>query len=654
MIEIQINGKTIQTEQHSRLIDVCDAENITIPRFCYHKDLSVSANCRMCLVEIEGNPKPQPACSTEVYAGMKVNTNNQKVKDSQKAVMEFLLINHPLDCPICDQGGECELQDVAMEYGTGESFFSEGKRVSQDSDIGALIATEMTRCIHCTRCVRFGDEIAGLSELGGLGRGEDMSIATFVEQSIDSELSGNMIDVCPVGALTSKPFAFSIRSWQMTNHNTIARHDLLGSNMGVQTFNNKVYRTTAKENPDINSSWISDRDRFSYTSLNNTNRLLEPHIKVEGIWKQVSWEIALDFAVKGLKNNIINNNQGSKFAALTSSTATLEELYLLNKFAHDIGGSCEYRLFSDNLATYSYLDSTIKISEIEQCKDIIIIGCNPRFDEPMLNYRIRKAALNGATIRSYTTNDNEYNYPLEQHIVKSSDFAEIIAHSGANANSLIVLGREIHASANITKINIAAQQTGAKILNITTTGNTISARKVGCISDGVMGKNTYMLFDLGREDLTNALQNSINNANFVISLNAFHNEFITEYADVIFPLAGLYETSGSFINIEESVQQFSACVQAPGNAKPGWKILKVLADLLELSGFDVVDNTQVGHKARACEKIIDVIKESAQQETTSVDNITNEVLQKSIYQTDEYTRNSKCLQDTTLGETYVD
>lgn len=330
-VEIEIDGKIVNARAGEMLIAVTDREGISVPRFCYHKKLSISASCRMCLVDVEGAPKPQPACSTPIADGMRIHTQNEKVKTSQKAVMEFLLINHPLDCPICDQGGECELQDVAMEYGSDVSRFTEGKRIVADSDIGALIQTDMTRCIHCTRCVRFGTEIAGIMEMGGIGRGEDLKIEPFLTEGIQSELSGNMIDVCPVGALTSKPFRYELRTWQMNSKHNIARHDLVGSNIHAQTYKGKVKRIVARDNDDVNETWISDRDRFSYEGLSHENRLLAPQIKVEGEWKEVEWSVALDFAVRGLSNNILNSHQTSQLGALASNTATLEEFHLLRK-----------------------------------------------------------------------------------------------------------------------------------------------------------------------------------------------------------------------------------------------------------------------------------------------------------------------------------
>ena len=333
-IEIEIDGQLVKANQGDSIINIADREGIEVPRFCYHKKLSVAANCRMCLVDVEGVPKAQPACSTPAANGMKINTKNDKAKFAQKAVMEFLLINHPLDCPICDQGGECELQDVAMEYGSDVSKFNEGKRIVPDKGIGALIQTDMTRCIHCTRCVRFGAEVAGIVEMGGTGRGEGVKIEPFLTEGIQSELSGNMIDVCPVGALTSKPFRYEARTWQMNAVQSVARHDLVGSNIYTQSYRGKVKRVVARDNDSINETWISDRDRFSYEGLNHESRALKPKVKIDGLWQETDWQEALKFAIDGIKNNA---NSSEQFGVLSSKYASLEEFYLLQKLARNFG-----------------------------------------------------------------------------------------------------------------------------------------------------------------------------------------------------------------------------------------------------------------------------------------------------------------------------
>ncbi|HCJ86684.1 MAG TPA: NADH dehydrogenase (quinone) subunit G, partial [Gammaproteobacteria bacterium] len=428
-IEIEIDGNSINAKAGEMLITVTDREGISVPRFCYHKKLSIAANCRMCLVDVEGAPKPQPACSTPIADGMKIHTQNEKAKASQKAVMEFLLINHPLDCPICDQGGECELQDVAMDYGSDVSRFTEGKRIVADSDIGALIQTDMTRCIHCTRCVRFGAEVAGIMEMGGTGRGEDMKIEPFLTEGIQSELSGNMIDVCPVGALTSKPFRYELRSWQMNAVSNIARHDLVGSNIITQTYKGKVKRIVAKDNESINETWISDRDRFSYEGLSHENRLLSPQIKVEGTWKEVEWNVALDFAIRGLANNVINTHQSDKLGALASNTATLEEFHLLQKILRSVGSeNIDHRLNVKDFGNAISLESSIKLAGLEGVDHALVIGSNLRLEQPMISHRLRKANLSGASIDVINAMAFDFNYRLNsENIVSPNQTAAMLA-----------------------------------------------------------------------------------------------------------------------------------------------------------------------------------------------------------------------------------
>ena len=407
-IEIEIDGQLVKANQGDSIINIADREGIEVPRFCYHKKLSVAANCRMCLVDVEGVPKAQPACSTPAANGMKINTKNDKAKFAQKAVMEFLLINHPLDCPICDQGGECELQDVAMEYGSDVSKFNEGKRIVPDKGIGALIQTDMTRCIHCTRCVRFGAEVAGIVEMGGTGRGEGVKIEPFLTEGIQSELSGNMIDVCPVGALTSKPFRYEARTWQMNAVQSVARHDLVGSNIYTQSYRGKVKRVVARDNDSINETWISDRDRFSYEGLNHESRALKPKVKIDGLWQETDWQEALKFAIDGIKNT---SNSSEQFGVLSSKYASLEEFYLLQKLARNFGTeNIDFRLDQAQLSNASSLDSTITLSEIESIDHALIVGSYTRLEQPMINHRIRKATLNGASVNTINSKKFDFNY----------------------------------------------------------------------------------------------------------------------------------------------------------------------------------------------------------------------------------------------------
>lgn len=432
MIDIEIDGKPLQAEQGSMIIEVADNHGISIPRFCYHKKLSIAANCRMCLVEVEKAPKPLPACATPVTAGMKVFTQSPKARDAQKGVMEFLLINHPLDCPICDQGGECELQDLSLGYGKDVSRFNVGKRSCKDDNLGPLIATEMTRCIQCTRCVRFGQEIAGLRELGATGRGENMQITTYIEHSLESELSGNIIDVCPVGALTSKPFRFTARAWELNQHAFVAPHDCIGSNIYIHTRRNAVMRAVPRENETINETWISDRDRFSYLAQHNPQRLRVPMIKIDGTWQETDWATALDFVASGLQK-IIGQYGAKQIAAIASPSATTEELFLLQQLMRGLGSNnIDHRLhqtdFSDQKQAPLYPNLGITVEELENQDAIILIGSNIQREQPIAGHRIRKASLRGAQIFSINFVDHVFNFDQKNKIIISPDrFVSVLA-----------------------------------------------------------------------------------------------------------------------------------------------------------------------------------------------------------------------------------
>lgn len=427
-ITITIDDQQIETQPGQMLIDVADANNITIPRFCYHKKLSVAANCRMCLVEVEKAPKPMPACATPVNDGMVVRTRSKNAIAAQKSTMEFLLINHPLDCPICDQGGECELQDVAMGFGGDVSRYTERKRVVRDKNIGPLIATDMTRCIHCTRCVRFGEEIAGLPELGATGRGENVEIGTYIEKSVSSELSGNVIDLCPVGALTAKPSRYTARPWELVQHATVAPHDGVGSNLFAHTRNMELMRVVPRDNESINESWISDRDRFSYAALKSPARLTRPMQRVNGKLKQISWDDAITLVVE--KCQAAGNNDSS-IAALVSPQATLEEHYLLHKLIRGLGSAnIDHRLkqvdfsIQDQMPVMPWLGRSIE--SFEHLDSALLVGANLRTEQPILNHRLRKAVVNkGAEVSSISTLADQYNYNLLQDL---SGSAEQVVH----------------------------------------------------------------------------------------------------------------------------------------------------------------------------------------------------------------------------------
>ncbi|KTD64725.1 NADH-quinone oxidoreductase subunit NuoG [Legionella spiritensis] len=423
MPTIEIDGKTFEVENGKMIIEVADAENIYIPRFCYHKKLSVAANCRMCLVEIENGRKPVPACATPITDGMKVYTRSAEALRSQQAVMEFLLINHPLDCPICDQGGECELQDISMGFGEDASEYIDTKRAVEDDDLGPLIATEMTRCIHCTRCVRFGDEVAGLRELGATGRGEHMQIGTYVKHSIVSEVSGNVIDLCPVGALTSKPFRFTARAWELTQHDSLAPHDCLGSNVFLHVRRNQLMRAVPRENEAINETWLSDRDRFSYLGLKSEARAAQPMIKKEGQWHTVDWAEALKFTADGI-SKVIKQHGPEQFAAFASSSSTLEELYLLQRLMRELGvNNLDHRLqqidFRDQDGLPALIANSLTYADLEHQNAVLLLGCNIHREVPLAGVRVRKAFRNGADIYAVNPVDYEFHFDVKEKAVTS-------------------------------------------------------------------------------------------------------------------------------------------------------------------------------------------------------------------------------------------
>ena len=696
-IEFEIDGKLVTANQGDSIISIADREGIDVPRFCYHKKLSVAANCRMCLVDVEGVPKAQPACSTPVANGMKIHTRNDKAKSAQKAVMEFLLINHPLDCPICDQGGECELQDVAMEYGTDVSKFNLGKRIVADKGIGALIQTDMTRCIHCTRCVRFGAEVAGIVEMGGTGRGEGVKIEPFLTEGIQSELSGNMIDVCPVGALTSKPFRYEARTWQMNAVETIARHDLVGSNIYTQTYRGRVKRVVARDNELVNETWISDRDRFSYEGLNHESRALHPKIKKNNKWQETSWEVALDFAISGLKKNTQNADQ---LGVLASKNSTLEEYYLMQKLARGFGSeNIDYRLDKADLSIGNTMLSNITLAEMESTDHALIVNSYLRLEQPMINHRIRKATLNGASVNTINNKKFDFNYQTDLEILSSPQktllmlqsilkslhertkttvpkyLSKLTVDDSQNkiADDLIAAERPViilgeHVNSNISSSDIAsiiseiAALANAKIANLSLNGNSLSAEKVG-FKPSNNGKNAISMFtentkafllmdvDFNYDFIDPKLAaDTFNNDDvFVISLNSFEDEITLMNSDVILPLAGFYESSGTHINFDGVAQSFSASVKGPGDSKPGWKIIKVLADILELNGFEYTDSTQVADDALSMSSANnnDLVKNNIKETDDSKVAVH---WQYSPYAIDGITRKAKALQETPIGK----
>ncbi len=647
---IEIDGRVLEAPKGAMIIEVADRHGIHIPRFCYHHKLSIAANCRMCLIEVENAPKPLPACATPVMEGMKIHTTSGVAAGAQKSVMEFLLINHPLDCPICDQGGECELQDVAMGYGRGISRFGERKRVVDDEDLGPLIATDMTRCIHCTRCVRFGEEIAGVPELGATGRGEHMRIGTFVQSTVDSEMSGNVIDVCPVGALTSKPFRFQARAWEMRSHDTIAPHDAVGSNLHVHVMAGRVKRVVPRQNEAVNEVWLSDRDRFSYEGLYSEDRLRTPMIKRDGEWSQCGWEEALSFASSALRD-LVAGHGGDSLGALVSPNATLEEAYLLQKLVRGLGAaSIDHRLrdadFSDQGLAPLHPSLGCSIAEIESRDAILLIGACPRRELPIVNHRLRKASLRGARVMVLNPADYEFNFRVDRRIVVSpSAMADALAgvvaataerdapapevrelvgdvppceESLAIARALadakraaLLLGPTVAAHPEGALIRglaaTLASATGASLGQLTEGANCAGAWLAGAVPHrGPAGhalarpgrdaramvrdpRRGYLLFGIEPEfdcgDPSTALA-AMHTAELVVAFTAFRNDEMSRYAHVMLPISPYAENSGTFVNVEGRWQSFEAAVPPLGDSRPGWKILRVMGNQLDLEGFD--------------------------------------------------------------------
>lgn len=679
MIEFEIDGKKLSAEQGKMIIEVADNEGIYIPRFCYHKKLSIAANCRMCLVEVEKSGKPLPACATPVTAGMKVFTKSSKAIAAQRSVMEFLLINHPLDCPICDQGGECELQDLSMGYGSDFSRYKQGKRSVHDKNLGPLIASEMTRCIQCTRCVRFGEEIAGMRELGAYNRGEHLEIGTYVERAVKSELSGNVIDLCPVGALTSKPFRFTARAWEMIQRESIAPHDCVGSNIYVHTRGEEyskiqnVMRVVPRANEAINETWISDRDRFSYGGVRSEDRVMQPKLKKGDKWQNVSWEAALVYVVENLKS-IIKKQGAKQIGAVASPNSTLEEFYLLQKLLRGLGShNIDHRIrqtdFSDQEQFPAYPNLGISIDDLEKPKAILLIGSDIRREQPLLGNRVRKAAEQGAQVMCINAMDYHFNFDLsEKNIVGSELLASALAKvakalgvAGENiasplktfideveidsaaqniANKLkmnekaaLLLGAHALNHPHATLINVLTQliakQINATVGYLTDGANSAGAWIAGAVPHRGPAANTiakpglnaqamfadslkaYLLLGIEPElDCANsaAALAALQQAEVVVALTPFTSPTIETYARVILPIAPFTETEGTFVNVEGRWQGFQPTSTPLGEARPAWKVLRVLGNLLELKGFEYATATEIHHEVWELNSAVPALK----------------------------------------------
>lgn len=657
MASIEIDGKTLEAENGKMIIEVADEAGIYIPRFCYHKKLSVAANCRMCLVEVENGRKPVPACATPITNGMKVFTKSEEAIRSQEAVMEFLLINHPLDCPICDQGGECELQDISMGFGEDASEYEETKRSVDDDNLGTLISTEMTRCIHCTRCVRFGDEIAGLRELGATGRGEKTQIGTYVQHSMRSEVSGNIIDLCPVGALTSKPYRFTARAWELIQHDSIAPHDCLGSNVYLHVRRNELMRAVPKENDELNETWLSDRDRFSYLGLKSEARASQPKIKRNGQWETVDWSTALKFTAEGI-SRVIKQHGPEQFAAFASPSSTLEELYLLQKLMRELGvNNLDHRLqqidFRDQNNQATMPGSTLKYAELDNQETILLLGTNIHREVPLAGIRVRKAFRNGAKVFAINPIDYEYHFDVAEKIIVSpqemsmqlaklvlamtddvsrlpeavqklliglepDEETRIIAEALSKANATIITGAlcENHPDAALLRTLLHQIQTtnSVKILRLTAGANSAGACLAGMLPNRTAAGRAASAEGMDVQAALNAklkgyflfavepgfdfahpyrARQSMLGAEFVVMVSAFDNESMQDYADVILPMSPYAETSGTYINIDQLWQSVKGACQPYGESRPAWKILRVLANLLHCKEFEYLSSEDV-------------------------------------------------------------
>ena len=710
LLNIEINGKPCKAKPGTMIIEVADNAGILIPRFCYHKKLSVAANCRMCLIEVEKAPKPLPACATPVMDGMKVSTKSPYAVQAQKSVMEFLLINHPLDCPICDQGGECELQDLAMGYGRDLSRFYERKRVVKDKNLGPLIATDMTRCIHCTRCVRFGEEIAGLPELGSTGRGEDLQIGTFIERNLNSELSGNVIDVCPVGALTSKPFRFKARAWEINQRDAVSPHDGVGSNLHVHIKQGKVVRVVPRDNDAINEAWISDRDRFSYEALYCADRLTSPLMKRDGQWLAVDWETALDAAAKGLQN-VSERHGADQLAALCSPSATIEEAYLLQKLLRLLGsGNVDHRLRQCDHTDQNQAPLApwlgLSLTALESNEVTLLVGSDIRREQPMVNHRLRKSVLAGGRVLVINPVDFEFNYTLATTIVSApsqmvKDLAGVVKSLGEKTASLAKLledipvtdahrnvARELNEAENCSVIlgAIAASHPNASMLRLLA-GHLAEATgsKLGHLHDGanatgawlagavphrgpggseaeVVGRPVATLLDerakawisLGVEPESDCYNSAAalaawREAEFCVSLTTYDSEYLRDYADVILPIAGFAENEGTVVNHEGRWQSFSSAVPPQGESRAAWKVLRVLANVLQVDGFNYVTCNEIRDELRqqSAEELPSLLGAWKQVNALpqSVDGL-NRIGDVPIYAVDAMVRRASALQET--------
>lgn len=707
-IEITVDGQPVKARRGQMLIEVTDAAGIDVPRFCYHKKLSVAANCRMCLVEVEKAPKPLPACATPVMPDMVVKTKSKVAREAQQGTMEFLLINHPLDCPICDQGGECELQDVAMGYGNSASQYTEGKRVVMDKYIGPLIATEMTRCIHCTRCVRFGEEIAGIRELGATGRGENVRIGTYIAKSVVSEVSGNVIDICPVGALTARPSRYTARSWELKQQPSIAPHDSVGSNIFVHLDGNKVNRVIPRDNESVNEVWISDRDRFSYQGLGSSDRVTAPMVREGGELVETDWSTALEKAAEIIKAG------GENLSVLAAASLPIEELFIAQKLARSLGSnSIDHRLGQSDFSSQN--ESPVmpwlgmQLSDLESLDAALLIGSNIRKDQPIAALRLRKSALNGAKLSFVNPKTFPLHFDAFEEISTRADamvleLANVAAAAGAdlsgldNAPKLEPTEQHKHIAESLKEGdnaavmlgNIAVQHpgyaqlqfiaaklseaTGAALSMLPERGNTAGAWLAGCVPHREAGggavstpgqharemlsasNQTYLLMGVEVEcDAANPADavNSLSSAKGIVAMHSFLCDSVKEHADVVLPVATFPECYGTYVNATGNWQTANGASMAPGDARPAWKVLRVLADALDLSGMSYDSPEEITREAQQACAGLELNNLAGFNKATYAPHAANGLIRAGetpIYATDPLVRRSQPLQKSADGK----
>jgi NADH-quinone oxidoreductase subunit G len=644
-VKVEVDGKPVEVPNGTMVMEAANKLGIYVPHFCWHKKLSIAANCRMCLVQVEKAPKPLPACATPVTDGMKVWTQSPVAKQAQRAVMEFLLINHPLDCPICDQGGECQLQDLAVGYGNSGSRYDEPKRVVPRKDIGPLVAAEeMSRCIQCTRCVRFGQEIAGVMELGMANRGEHSEIVSFVGRTVNSELSGNMIDICPVGALTSKPFRYSARTWELNRRRSVSPHDGLGANLVVQVKLNRVMRVLPLENEDVNECWISDKDRFSYEGLNVPDRATKPLIRVDGKWHESDWQTAIEYVAKRL-GEVASAHGGDAIGALLSPHATLEELHLAARLARGLGSdNVDFRLRQRDFAADGRMAGVpwlgMKVAEVGRLDRVLVVGSFLRKDHPLIAARLRVAATRGQQVNLLHVAGDDPLIRLANHaVVKPSELPALLAeivvaaaerkavpspaalagvHPSERAQAIaaslasgedvgLFLGNTAQHHPQASQLWLLAQMLadilGARLGFLGEAANSVGGYLAGAFP--ATGRNARRMLEEPRKayllhnidpllDVHDplAMRTALEAAEFVVALSTFESQ-ATEAADVILPIGVFTESSGTYVNTEGRAQWVNGVVRPLGDARPAWKVLRVLANHLGLAGFEFDSSEQV-------------------------------------------------------------